>query len=104
MRTTITIPQGQVDQIDRIAKRLGMRRLQCINYLVTLALSQEQFRGATSDTADGTLILARLAEREMEEYDKVMGNAPEKVPVLVTPGQRLKNETGKKSKERRTGT
>lgn len=101
MRTTLTIPDKQMAQIDRIAQRLGMRRGQTLNYLLTLALSHEQFRGASIETADGTLILARLAEKEMEEWESYKAGGAVEVPVLVTPGQRLKNETGEAKKRGR---
>lgn len=103
MRTTITIPHGQVEHVDRIATRLGMKRLQCLNYLITLALSQEQFRGATVETAEGTLLLAKLAQAEMgDSHGGSEGGKP--VQVLVTPGQGDKNgrDAGRKPRRSRT--
>jgi hypothetical protein len=80
-----------------------MKRLQCLNYLITLALSQEQFRGATVDTADGTLLLARLAQAEMSEF-KGGSEGGKPVQVLVTPGQGDKNGRAKGTKDRRSRT
>lgn len=100
MRTTVTIPEGQVEQVDRIATRLGMKRLQCLNYLITLAVSQEQFRGATVETAEGTNLLARLAQQEFHDF-KASTDDAKQVPVLVTPGLRDENvRRAKKSSKR----
>ena len=68
MKTSLVIPDTQMLEIDRVAKRLGLPRADALRFLITAALTSEQTRGAQVDTAEGTQMLARMAERvEAEE-------------------------------------
>lgn len=86
MRTTITIPDKQAKKIDRIAEYLGVKRTQAITYLITQGISAEQFKIANVDTAEGTRLLAAMAEKDLREYE-------ESLHVQVTHEELTKNET-----------
>lgn len=61
MKTSLVVSDEQIQQIDRVAKRLGLTRAEAMRYLINHALSIEQTRGAAVDQGDGTRILASLA-------------------------------------------
>lgn len=94
-RTTITIPDGQAAVLDCIVERLGLEsRLKGINYLLTLAISQEQVRGGVVDSADAAQYLKHLVLSESSAAHITPAETTEtKGQVPVTPATMDKNGT-----------
>lgn len=94
-RTTITIPDGQAAVLDCIVERLGLEsRLKAINYLLTLAISQEQVRGGVVDSADAAQYLKQLVKAESSAaHIAPAENVETEWQVPVTPATMDKNGT-----------
>ena len=99
MRIVIQMPESQVEKVDSVAERLGLRRSDAVRYLLTYGLTQEQFRGASCDSARASLLLANHAVQEMDAaFSFDLGMGEERDRVLVTPGLQSKSAPKKNGK------
>lgn len=94
MRVVVTLPDEQLERIDHVAERLGIKRSDAIRFLLTYGLTHEQFRAASTDSARASLIVADMAAREMSA-EFLMGEGPGEDRVLVTPGLGSKVKHGR---------
>lgn len=102
MRVVITLPDAQMSAVDLVGDRLGLKRSDALRYLITFGLTQEQFRGASMDSARASLLVADMAAREMDmEFSVKADLSQDRDRVLVTPGQGTKSERLRNGKGRR---
>lgn len=87
MRINLSIPEGQMVQVDRVAERLGLRRAEAVRHLLTLGLTKAQVEGSIVDQADAMQFFKDMAAAEAKAgQNQVRG--------LVTPGQGDKSGRG----------
>jgi Arc/MetJ-type ribon-helix-helix transcriptional regulator len=74
MKVSVNLPEPLVARLVIVGEGLGLNRSECLRYLITSALSVEQYKGAVVSAAKSQALLS-----QMVDFEKLAADADQRV-------------------------